>query len=556
MDIEKSTHEAEQWKRKYLDQLEESERAQKQWHEVEDLLRKTVSRLTLAADGLDDTLDRQLSDLRNTVRDRAGAARLRSCVDDMSSTLLRLDKHRKRRQLAASGENPLLKLLEALSLPKGAVRQTKALKKQIASASAPDDKAVVQSFAAVINAVIQTPSEPRAQLADANRKSGFMQRLFGTQDKEVGSDAPQSGAENDGGPAAKAAPQTGDGARDILMQLLERLSLPNQYLAELDAIRERIREVKEGESWDPIIEQIADLIQKIRMRDQKEKQGIEDFLVKLSDRLQEVDRKLQDSGHYHDESLQAGEELNKAVKKEISGIENSVRDASDLGQLKQVVQTHIESVLQQMEEHSQREQHRYQQAKAQIDSLSERLQDMESKSQDLRSRVQEERNQAMTDALTRIPNRLAYEQRLDEEIARHKRFTTPLVLAVWDVDHFKKVNDRFGHRAGDKVLRTIAAALRDGIRETDFLARYGGEEFVLLMTGSALDECLPVAERLRSAVAATGFHFRGQAVTITASCGLAEFDKAETVEQWFERADKALYRAKQSGRNRCEVSKS
>ena len=145
---------------------------------------------------------------------------------------------------------------------------------------------------------------------------------------------------------------------------------------------------------------------------------------------------------------------------------------------------------------------------------------------------------------------------LDEEIARHKRFTTPLVLAVWDVDHFKKVNDRFGHRAGDKVLRTIAAALRDGIRETDFLARYGGEEFVLLMTGSALDECLPVAERLRSAVAATGFHFRGQAVTITASCGLAEFDKAETVEQWFERADKALYRAKQSGRNRCEVSKS
>ena len=556
MDIDKNAHESEQWKRKYLDQLEEFERAQKQWREVEDLLRKTVSRLTLAADGLDDTLDRQLSDLRNTVRERDGAARLRSCVDDMSSTLLRLDKHRKRKRLAASAENPLLKLLEALSLPKGAVRQTKALKKQLASASPEDDQAVVQSLAAVINAVIQTPSEPGAQVADANHKSGFMQRLFATREKPAGRDAPQADARNVEGSAAKAAPQTADGARDILMQLLERLSLPNEYLADLEAIRNRIEAVEDGESWDPIIEQIADLIQKIRRRDQREKQGIEDFLVKLSDRLLEVDRQLQDSGQYYDESLQAGDELNNAVKKEISGIENSVREASDLGQLKHVVQTHIESVLQQMEKHRQHEQQRYQQAKAQIDSLSERLQEMESESQDLRSRVEEERNQAMTDALTGIPNRLAYEQRLDEEIARHKRFNTPLVLAVWDVDHFKKVNDRFGHRAGDKVLRALATTLRDGIRETDFVARYGGEEFVLLMTGSNLDECLPVAERLRSAVAATGFHFRGQAVTITASCGLAEFDEGETVGQWFERADKALYRAKQSGRNRCEAAQS
>jgi len=104
------------------------------------------------------------------------------------------------------------------------------------------------------------------------------------------------------------------------------------------------------------------------------------------------------------------------------------------------------------------------------------------------------------------------------------------------------------------VLRTIARTLESSIRETDFVARYGGEEFVQLMTGSSLEECLQVAEKIREAIKKTGFHFRDQAITITASCGLAEFRDGDSVEQWFERADKALYKAKQEGRNRCELA--
>ena len=96
--------------------------------------------------------------------------------------------------------------------------------------------------------------------------------------------------------------------------------------------------------------------------------------------------------------------------------------------------------------------------------------------------------------------------------------------------------------------------LADHVRETDFVARYGGEEFAMLMTGSPLDACLHVAEKLRGAVAGTGFHFRDEAVTITASCGLAEMRDGDSTEQWFERADRALYRAKQEGRNRCELA--
>jgi len=122
---------------------------------------------------------------------------------------------------------------------------------------------------------------------------------------------------------------------------------------------------------------------------------------------------------------------------------------------------------------------------------------------------------------------------------------------IWDVDHFKKVNDTFGHKAGDKVLRTIARNLAGSIRETDFIARYGGEEFVHLMTGAELENCVAVADKLRGKIEATGFHFREQAVTITVSCGVTQFRDGDSSESWFERADRALYKAKQAGRNRC-----
>jgi diguanylate cyclase len=342
--------------------------------------------------------------------------------------------------------------------------------------------------------------------------------------------------------------------KEILIRLLERLSLPDNLTDKVDAIREQIEKIGEDEPWDRILEQIADLVQAIRTQTQQEKRSIENFLKQLSERLQEVDRQLQQSEEYYDDSRDAGQQLDTAVKKEITGIENSVRDATNLDQLKQVVQTHIDTVLQHMERHRDLEQQRYEQAKQQISAMNERLHDMETEAETLRSRVTQERNQAMTDALTGIPNRLAYEDRLEQEVARWKRFGTPLVLLFWDVDHFKNVNDSFGHKAGDKVLRILASVLADNVRATDFVARYGGEEFVMLMTGSSLQDCFPVAEKLRKAIESTGFHFRDQAVTITASCGLAEFREGDSIEQWFERADQALYRAKAQGRNRCEKS--
>ncbi|GMQ88270.1 MAG: hypothetical protein BMS9Abin08_1505 [Gammaproteobacteria bacterium] len=548
MNIDDDTQETEQWKKKYFTQLEESERKEKQWHEADELLRKTISRLTLAADGLDSTLDRQLLDLRNAIRDRATTLQLRSLVDDMSRTLVRLDKERAEEQ-ADSGADPLLDLLEALSLPKGTGRQTKALKKQLGEGST-DNKTAIQSFAKLIRTAIELSSDDTGQTASQGARTGLLQRIFGAPGGDVD---PQAG---DSKAAAKkqTAHQTTDTVREVLIRLLECLSLPEELFDRVQDIRTGIEAIREGESWDGILEQIADLIQVIRTRTLQEKQGIEEFLVQLGERFQEVNRQLQGSEKYYDDARQAGEQLDSDVKAGITDIGDSVRDATDFAQLKLDVQTHVDAVLEHMSRHREVEEKRYEEAKAQVSSMSDRLHDLESETEELRSRIKQERNQAKVDPLTGIPNRLAYEERLEQEVARWKRFATPLVLVMWDIDLFKRVNDSFGHRAGDKVLRTIARTLEAGIRETDFVARYGGEEFVQLMTGSSLEECLPVADKLREVIKNTGFHFRDQAIIITASCGLAEFRDGDSVEQWFERADKALYRAKQEGRNRCELA--
>ena len=122
---------------------------------------------------------------------------------------------------------------------------------------------------------------------------------------------------------------------------------------------------------------------------------------------------------------------------------------------------------------------------------------------------------------------------------------------VFDIDHFKSINDNYGHKAGDKALRLIAQTLQKNLRSTDFLARYGGEEFVALMPETELADAMKVANKLREAIAAVKFNYQERDVDITVSCGVAYFQRDDTVESVFQRADKALYQAKDNGRNQC-----
>lgn len=157
---------------------------------------------------------------------------------------------------------------------------------------------------------------------------------------------------------------------------------------------------------------------------------------------------------------------------------------------------------------------------------------------------------ARTDALTGLQNRRAFDESLAREAGRSQREQKPLVALLLDVDHFKTVNDDFGHPVGDAVLAGIGAVLAKSLRPYDVAARYGGEEFVALLPGASMVDGRAVAERIRAAIAAMRVDVCPRPVT--ASLGVASLARGELPEQLVARADAALYRAKRSGRNRVE----
>jgi diguanylate cyclase (GGDEF)-like protein len=158
---------------------------------------------------------------------------------------------------------------------------------------------------------------------------------------------------------------------------------------------------------------------------------------------------------------------------------------------------------------------------------------------------------ATTDALTGLPNRRAFDDRLRHLCADADRTGGNFCIVLVDVDHFKQVNDGYGHQAGDAVLRRVAAELGSGVRGMDLCARYGGEELALLMPQTGLPGAQEVAERLRNRVARTVVDFEGNPISVTISAGVAAYPESGTsIDSLLAAADRALYAAKRGGRNR------
>jgi diguanylate cyclase (GGDEF)-like protein len=162
---------------------------------------------------------------------------------------------------------------------------------------------------------------------------------------------------------------------------------------------------------------------------------------------------------------------------------------------------------------------------------------------------------AITDALTKAYNRQYLFYRLPDEIERHKRYGDPFAGVLLDVDNFKRVNDKLGHAAGDSILRELSRVLQSRQREIDALVRYGGEEFLLLLPKTDADGAATIAERLRALVADHDFPHSNETLHITVSSGVGQYRTGETEQDFIERVDQALYRAKQAGRNRVVVDR-
>lgn len=164
---------------------------------------------------------------------------------------------------------------------------------------------------------------------------------------------------------------------------------------------------------------------------------------------------------------------------------------------------------------------------------------------------------ALRDGLTGLLNRRYWESCLEREFARHQRYDNPVSLVIFDIDHFKRVNDTYGHQTGDEVIRAVAGITSQLVRETDFAGRYGGEEFVVLLPGTNLDGAAQFAERLRASVEQQVLDYQGSPLTFTISLGVATIsDDIVDYLALLERADKALYASKEGGRNMVTLHQS
>jgi diguanylate cyclase len=245
--------------------------------------------------------------------------------------------------------------------------------------------------------------------------------------------------------------------------------------------------------------------------------------------------------------------MDSQIREQVDGLQSSMHEAADLDDLKQVLESHLEGLLGTMDHHQKQRDEREQEVAARLHSLAERVAHMEQEALGYREHLEEQRQKALIDPLTGLPNRAAWSERLEHEIGQWQRHGNTLLLAMLDLDHFKSINDNYGHLAGDKVLKIIANVLRKRLRGTDFIARFGGEEFVLMMPGTVPAVGAKLLETLRAAIEACPFHFKGERVTITISMGLTAFKPGEHSDMALKRADQALYRAKNAGRNRVEA---
>ena len=343
---------------------------------------------------------------------------------------------------------------------------------------------------------------------------------------------------------------------DIVYIFLDRINFPDRYNSAVEKIKLIFSQPGQMDEYNKLmagITALTELLMDIFDTVKHDKEKIEHYLQQISVELQHLDKGITTSGLLQSEKQQADEHIKTKVETEVLEMENSMTSLMDIEDFKQTAQKTMLAIRSHLTNFKEQEAKRNQQSSQLVTQLRQKLQVMEQQCQDLQQKVVEKNQQILSDPLTGLRNRLAYEEAILYELERFKRYARPVSLLILDLDKFKQVNDNYGHNVGDKVLQMVARTLAKNIRNVDFLARYGGEEFVIIFPELELREARQVAKKICKAVEDTRLDVDGHSIHMTVSGGIARIHPEDSAESLFERADMALYLAKERGRNRCET---
>ncbi|MDP5144902.1 diguanylate cyclase [Shewanella sp. ULN5] len=315
-----------------------------------------------------------------------------------------------------------------------------------------------------------------------------------------------------------------------------------------------MKEVLLGEiSLNTLLESYQTILSLLLDNIAREKSASQDFLYALNDALTVVRDVVNSSHNNNERSQQLKVQLNKEINLRVDNAGGIITDVEDVLALKTQLTIQLSSLRDALSRKEALESREQALLRKSIESMRKELNSITQEANCYKEKLFEHQKLNLLDPLTQLANRTALEDRMDQEYRNHIRFKTPLWIAVTDIDHFKSVNDNFGHSTGDKTLQVIAMALKNSLRESEFVARYGGEEFVLILPDITQDHISTLLNRVREKVKNIPFKFKNQRITVTLSIGAAQVMDNETMEEAFERADAALYKAKNNGRDRVVI---
>ena len=553
--------ELERWKDKYFEQSDSFEEKNKATEEFTALLQRILVRVSLAAENTSEDLDKELASLRVAIRSATPKNH------DLSNRLKRIDDI-----ILASEENKqenankiikalggLIKQLQALNITRKQKSKLKKLNKVIEKAdnSSQEQGGLLSQYADIQADILNDLIDP------TKKEQGFFSRLLGGNDEVESLPSAQTDQADtneleleveeepeDENEVAPGFTSIATHIRGTLNNLLDQLTFPVSASREVARMRDQIEKEILWYELGPTLDDIVNLILSVVGKGQRE---FARFLMQLDERLIKVQDFLTESQKIENQWQDKNITLDRNIRDQVNEISQELDKDGDMDVLKRSISDHLDSISKAVDQHA-GDGEFYDQAKeSEVKVLQERIKVMEQETIQIRQRLKEERGKALRDSLTGLANREAYDERLELEIERWKRYKKPATLVVADIDLFKRVNDEYGHLSGDKVLQIMAKEVQNRIRKTDFVARYGGEEFVIILPETSLEIAKEVIEKTREMICRLPFHFRDENVQISMSFGLAMFDEGLDQAGLFERADEALYIAKEKGRNRVEV---
>jgi diguanylate cyclase len=406
----------------------------------------------------------------------------------------------------------------------------------------------------------------RASRADGRNSADFDEwsRLFGELDTSVNAvrrgdrSAPATTAAALPTPVATPAAAPWQDSIAAIATLLRQLAA--EFSGEagpeetIQSLQRELQAVATDAALASVIRRAAELVAARADHLAHERREAAGLLERVTQRLEEISAYLGGARAERRSMLADTESLTATVTMQVRELSAEVSQSEDLGAVKRSIGTRLEAISTEVGEFQQREQRRHGEYQRRAEQMSARLAQLEQQAQELHRTLSEERRRARVDALTGVANRAAFDERFAQEVARCAGGRGRVSVLFWDLDHFKAINDRFGHRIGDGVLREVARCLVREVRAGDFVARLGGEEFATLLIDATVEQAMKRAEELRATIAALKLHVHGTPVHVTASCGATEIRPEDTPESLFDRADAALYQAKKSGRNLCTAA--